>query len=348
MATITSISSGKWSDPTIWDTATVPTTGDIVIISAGHSVEIDQTISIGDDVTADALQIYGTLFLPYTVTADYTLTVKGNIQIYSTGEFFVAEEANPLPPTRTFEIVIDCVTTDGKYATFVNDGGKFQVYGSEVSVFRTTLASGSPITAGDTTLTTAVDTGWKVGDKIMVSTTRVHQNQVWETEFRTITAITGTSITVDSAFTYSHEDWAEVCNMTRNVKYHSASSAYKTYIRIDSTVQYDVDLRWLECYWIAVYAAEKEGINFGPTNGTTGKMIGLSIYDISNWAIVFRGSGELNGSSSAIIEKSVFAGGCRRFHKALLIFIMHMIVSLRNVHLLAVNMVFMYGIEEGI
>ena len=57
------------------------------------------------------------------------------------------------------------------------------------------------VNAGDTTLTVEETTNWKVGDKIVVTSTGFDHN---EAESRTITAITGTSITVDSAFANKH------------------------------------------------------------------------------------------------------------------------------------------------
>lgn len=47
MTTITSVTSGPWSDPLTWDSGYVPTVGDDVVISAGHSVRMDVDYSPG-------------------------------------------------------------------------------------------------------------------------------------------------------------------------------------------------------------------------------------------------------------------------------------------------------------
>ena len=48
MAFIETVASGNWSDPSIWSTGTVPGDGDTVRINSGHTVVIDQDLTIGD------------------------------------------------------------------------------------------------------------------------------------------------------------------------------------------------------------------------------------------------------------------------------------------------------------
>ena len=57
------------------------------------------------------------------------------------------------------------------------------------------------VNAGDTTLTVEETTNWKVGDKIVVTSTGFDHN---EAESRTITAINDKTITVDSKFMKKH------------------------------------------------------------------------------------------------------------------------------------------------
>src|SRR5690349_5029953 len=40
-ATLTSVKSGNWSDPTLWSAARIPLAGDVVTIAAGHAVVLD-------------------------------------------------------------------------------------------------------------------------------------------------------------------------------------------------------------------------------------------------------------------------------------------------------------------
>ena len=63
MATLTSVKSGRWSDPTVWDTGSVPADGDSVTIASGHTVVFDVDQSSFTTGLA-GLTINGTLFIP--------------------------------------------------------------------------------------------------------------------------------------------------------------------------------------------------------------------------------------------------------------------------------------------
>jgi hypothetical protein len=72
-------------------------------------------------------------------------------------------------------------------------------------------------------------TGWKVGDRVIVTGTQTHGNAKTEstTEERTITEIAGTKITLDKPLTMSHlgtgEYRGDVANLSRNVVVESAT-----------------------------------------------------------------------------------------------------------------------------
>ncbi|MEM3896605.1 MAG: G8 domain-containing protein [Archaeoglobaceae archaeon] len=63
MATLTSVKSGRWSDPTVWDAGSVPADGDSVTIASGHTVIFDVDQSSFTTGLA-GLTINGTLFIP--------------------------------------------------------------------------------------------------------------------------------------------------------------------------------------------------------------------------------------------------------------------------------------------
>src|SRR4051812_40196585 len=56
-ATVSSVTTGAWSDPKTWSTARVPDTNDKVVIAAGHSVTYDAV----SDRALDCIEITGTL-----------------------------------------------------------------------------------------------------------------------------------------------------------------------------------------------------------------------------------------------------------------------------------------------
>ncbi|CAH1803035.1 unnamed protein product, partial [Owenia fusiformis] len=100
--------------------------------------------------------------------------------------------------------------------------------GKPISPTWTHLGSTAAAGATSITLNEAVS-GWTVGDEIVIATTGGRHSQK-ETETRTITAISGTTLTLDSALVYEHlgvsetfsdgttvQFRAEVGLLTRNV-----------------------------------------------------------------------------------------------------------------------------------
>ncbi len=78
----------------------------------------------------------------------------------------------------------------------------------------------------DTSITVDDATGWQVGDSLVITPTQAPTagNASWNGyDERTISSISGNTITLDSALSYDHPEvnntWtAEVLNLTRNVK----------------------------------------------------------------------------------------------------------------------------------
>jgi hypothetical protein len=104
------------------------------------------------------------------------------------------------------------------------------------------------VNPGDTTITLLEDTDWQVGEDIIIATTSFSN---YESEQRTITAISGSTYTLNKALKYKHisvtptyGDYtmpmqAEVGLLTRNVKYRgdpatSSGNLYGAHIMIHS------------------------------------------------------------------------------------------------------------------
>jgi hypothetical protein len=83
-AQITSAGSGNWNDGATWVGNTVPVGGDNVVISSGHSVNLNAT-----SLACNDLSISGTLEFSQTIAID--LTVNGNISILTGGVFRVLQ-----------------------------------------------------------------------------------------------------------------------------------------------------------------------------------------------------------------------------------------------------------------
>ncbi|MEM0961703.1 MAG: T9SS type A sorting domain-containing protein [Bacteroidota bacterium] len=79
--TFTSIRGGNWSDPTIWDSGTVPTTGSNIVIEDFDDILLD----VNADVNNVAITDNGDLF--FSADGAVTLTVRGDITMGSNTRF---------------------------------------------------------------------------------------------------------------------------------------------------------------------------------------------------------------------------------------------------------------------
>jgi hypothetical protein len=131
MANITSVKSGLWSDPTVWNSGTVPANGDSVTIAYGHTVtfNVDQS---GFSSGLAGLTINGTLTFIADGTRTY-LKMAGNIA--GSGVLYVGTQASRIPPS-----------TDGQPTATIAFNGAYQVTGAlTVELWGEQRAPGYPI-----------------------------------------------------------------------------------------------------------------------------------------------------------------------------------------------------------
>jgi len=109
VATLTSVKSGNWSDPTVWDLNRLPAAGDQVVIASGHTVTYDVVEGSTNDIilgsssnpSAIDIDIYGTLQFNTSATQPLRLRFNGYIRLRSTGKLIVGTPSNPMPVTVT-------------------------------------------------------------------------------------------------------------------------------------------------------------------------------------------------------------------------------------------------------
>jgi hypothetical protein len=104
-------------------------------------------------------------------------------------------------------------------------GGRMDFHGSPLS--RSWVKLGATARKGDRTITVAeAVTGWKTGDRIIVTATRLTYGKTSSTEERTIQAIDGTRVTLNEPLEAEHQGEGlyrgEVANLTRNLVIESA------------------------------------------------------------------------------------------------------------------------------
>ena len=241
-----SAKSGPWSAAATWEGNAVPGAGDRVLIREGHAVVYDTK----SDAVIRAINVAGTL--AFAPDKDTVLNV-GLIKIqagetYSEdgfdceGHMTKPEAGKPLP-TLTIG-TLDTPVAAGKSALirlhFVEGmnketcpaiiccGGRMDFHGQPLS--RAWVKLGATAKTGDTAVSLAdAVTGWKVGDRVIVTGTQTHGSAKTEslTEERVVTAIDGTKLTLDKPLTMVHlgegEYRAEVANLSRNVVVESAA-----------------------------------------------------------------------------------------------------------------------------
>ena len=223
-ATHTAIASGHWSDPDVWG-GQPPTTGARLVIPAGISVTVDGIY----DHEMETLRIDGTLrFAPHI---DTRLEVD---TIVSTGgaRLEIGTSTIPVEATVRAEVVF---ADDGSIDTNVD----FAQIGRGAILHGTTVIHGDATTghvamnphpgAGDTVIELVLEpVGWDVGDEIIVTGTT--PNDPESDEIRTITSISGTTVTLDQALQRDHRAPRPdlnvyVANTTRNVIFSSENVA---------------------------------------------------------------------------------------------------------------------------
>src|SRR6266404_142994 len=97
--TVTSVTTGPWSNPATWSTRKVPAVNDRVAIDGGQTVTYDAV----SDTTIECIEVRGTL--AFKTDANTRLKVV-TIMVLDSGSLKVGTAAAPVAATATAEIVV--------------------------------------------------------------------------------------------------------------------------------------------------------------------------------------------------------------------------------------------------
>jgi hypothetical protein len=250
---VRSSGSGRWSDSSIWEGGHVPGAGARVQVRPGHVIIYD----IQTDQAIRSIHIAGSL--RFATDRDTRLDV-GLIKIQSgddpceTGFDRESHPGGPGPGAARAALFIGSpdrpVSADHsalvrltwvkgldpeECPAIVCCGGRMELHGAELS--RTWVKLAATASRGSTTVTLDQPvTGWKVGDRVIVTAstkrsvpdeeTVANVRANLATEERTIRAIDGNRVSLDSPLAFAHagtgKKRAEVANLSRNVVVESA------------------------------------------------------------------------------------------------------------------------------
>ncbi|XP_056106663.1 fibrocystin-L-like [Rhinichthys klamathensis goyatoka] len=205
-----------WSNTLFWRSSSennfnVPQEGSDVIIPAGIWMVVDVVVP-----SLNKLTIVGVLEIPDTNNGTSTSNVSQYNNIVLNATYISIQGGRLIAgwPDEPFRGQLQIIlrgshsTPDWLLPSGPNQGskvlgvfGSLDLYGMPHNVYHTKLANTSQ--AGNSTLSLQESVDWKVGEKILLSTTSYDP---WQTEIRTITAISdyGCTLTLDQPLSFTH------------------------------------------------------------------------------------------------------------------------------------------------
>lgn len=220
--TVSSVQSGKWSDPATWG-GKIPGNADTPVITTGHTIIYD----IAQDTVA-GINISSGAVLLFDDRMSATLQTTANVVVE--GKLVMRPGAAAVIQTLRFTGVNENKFVGGGMNVLATDVGLWVMGAGQLDLAGTSKTSWTratgPINAGAATVPVESATGWRVGDEISITPTEPPTvGTAFTTGFeeRTIKSISGTSITLSSGAGRPHPMvnnlWtAEVMNLTRNVR----------------------------------------------------------------------------------------------------------------------------------
>src|SRR6478672_8364549 len=221
----------RWSDPATWPDKKVPARGDVVTIEKDmnvildvsppplHGIKLDGTLSFADnkdlELTTEWIMVHGALEIgteakPHTRKA--TITFTDNVK----------DEDISMPAAT--------VASDRSDRGIMIMGGTLSLHGNRTNSW-TKLSKTAE--AGSSSIDVLNAAGWRAGDMIVLASTDFDAHQAEE---RTITAISGNTITLDKKLDYMHfgkitfdvDERGEVGMLSRNIVIQASPDADQT------------------------------------------------------------------------------------------------------------------------
>src|SRR5690606_30873325 len=214
-----------WSDPATWPNAKVPVEGDKVVIARDKDVLLDVSPPALAGLSIDGK-------LSFSNDADLELITEW---IMLHGELAIGSEAAPHTRKATITLTDNVMGEDvmagmGDRGIMIS-GGTLSLHGDRTNAW--TKLSGTA-EAGSNSIEVVNAAGWRVGDDIVLASTDFDPRQA---ETRTVTAISGNTLTLDEPLDYMHfgkitfdvDQRGEVGLLTRNIKIQASADAEESF-----------------------------------------------------------------------------------------------------------------------
>jgi hypothetical protein len=220
----------RWSDAATWPDKKVPGKDAVVTIGTDMNVVLDVT-----PPPLHGLTINGKL--SFADNKDLELTTEW-VMVH--GELEIGTEAKPHTRKATITFTDNVKgedisgvggTTDRVDRGIMLMGGTLNLHGDRKNTW-SKLANTAP--AGSTSIQVLNAAGWRVGDEVVLASTDFDPRQA---ERRTISAISGNTITLDKKLDYMHfgkitfdvDERGEVAMLTRNIKLQASADAEQSF-----------------------------------------------------------------------------------------------------------------------
>ena len=253
--TVSSVTSGAWSNPATWSPARVPTAGDRVHVPAGVSVTYDALSS----AALDCLSVSGQLRF---VTNASTRLTAGTVMVMSGGLLEIGTVADPVDANVTAELVfadraLDLTLDPEQFGTGLIGLGTIRMHGAVKSPTFTRVTA-EPLAGATTLATESSISGWRTGDRLILPDTRhLRASEIanWSPQWEELSLNTasGQSLALSAALQFNHygardgdntlEFLPHVGNLTRNVVLRSANPQ-GTRGHVIFVARADVDVRY--------------------------------------------------------------------------------------------------------
>jgi len=244
---VRSARSGPWEAADTWAGGKAPSPGETVLIRPGHRVVYGGTadkayrsIHVGGtlafDPDRDTLLAVGLLKVqPGENTAEEGFDCDAHIEIPKDGEpkpaLEIGTSEHPVRKSAVIRLTYFEGMNKDSLPALICCGGRMDLHGMPLS--RTWVKLGANVKKGGSTVTISeAVTGWKVGDKVIVTGTKDpdEQNGVRYTEEATIKAIDGTTVdrSSESESVYSGSGESAVRNRPCSFEYASVRARTST------------------------------------------------------------------------------------------------------------------------